>query len=331
MNILVYDVAAESGGALSVLRRYYDEHTKDRENRYYYAVSRAELEDTANITVLKYPSVKKSWLHRVLFDVFALRRITETYKIDEVLSLQNTVVPGFRGRQTVYMHNILPFSEYRFSLLREPKLWVYQNIIGAVIRQSLKRADRVIVQADWIRRRIGEQIPHCVGRTDIRPVDISVPTGLAYESSGRRFFYPASAEPFKNHRVIVDALRCLKQRGVSGHEVVFTLSGRENRNAASLAALCEAEELPVRWAGWMSREEVFSAYEHAVLLFPSYIETVGLPLAEGRAVGMRILAADCEYAREALSGYADAVFFDWQSGQDLAGKMEMMMRQRQWK
>ena len=106
MRVLVYDVAAESGGALSVLEEYYRQHLEDRENHYVYLLSTARLDGAENITVLNHPEVKKSWLHRVLFDLFRLPAILREQRIDEVLSLQNTAVPGFRGRQTVYMHNI---------------------------------------------------------------------------------------------------------------------------------------------------------------------------------------------------------------------------------
>lgn len=51
-------------------------------------------------------------------------------------------------------------------------------------------------------------------------------------------------------------------------------------------------------------------YCMSALIFPSYIETVGLPLVEAMSVGAVILAADCEYAHEVLDGYENAFFFD---------------------
>lgn len=39
MNILVYDVAAESGGAAVVLERFYNKHKSDKNNHYYYLLS----------------------------------------------------------------------------------------------------------------------------------------------------------------------------------------------------------------------------------------------------------------------------------------------------
>ena len=45
-------------------------------------------------------------------------------------------------------------------------------------------------------------------------------------------------------------------------------------------------------------------------VFPSYIETIGLPLLEARSVGARILAADCRYARDLVGDYQKAEFFE---------------------
>ena len=43
MRILVYDVAAESGGAMTVLQSFYEEFIKDRKNQYIFVLSVARL------------------------------------------------------------------------------------------------------------------------------------------------------------------------------------------------------------------------------------------------------------------------------------------------
>ena len=52
MNILVYDIAAEEGGAVSVLKAFYEQHKEDKQNRYVYLLSTYHLEETDNITVI---------------------------------------------------------------------------------------------------------------------------------------------------------------------------------------------------------------------------------------------------------------------------------------
>jgi glycosyltransferase involved in cell wall biosynthesis len=58
------------------------------------------------------------------------------------------------------------------------------------------------------------------------------------------------------------------------------------------------------------------------LIFPSYLETFGLPLLEARFFNAPIAASDRPFAREILEGYSNADFFDPFSPDDLANKMK---------
>ncbi len=56
--------------------------------------------------------------------------------------------------------------------------------------------------------------------------------------------------------------------------------------------------------------QVEALYLDSALIFPSYIETVGLPMLEARRHGRRIMASDRPFSREVLAGYPNAQFFD---------------------
>ena len=43
MKILVYDVAAENGGAISILKQYYNKFSQDTENEYVFVLSKKML------------------------------------------------------------------------------------------------------------------------------------------------------------------------------------------------------------------------------------------------------------------------------------------------
>ena len=72
----------------------------------------------------------------------------------------------------------------------------------------------------------------------------------------------------------------------------------------------EEKKLPIEFIGPVPRTQLFEQYASSVLVFPSYIETIGLPLLEARSVGAPILAADCLYARDGVGGYEKAEFFE---------------------
>ena len=156
MNIMVFDVPAVSGGALSILEHFYNEYKSDLKNQYIFVVSKPELQDTPNIRVLRYPWIKRSWLHRLFFDNFVAPKLLQKHKIEEILSLQNIIIPHTKIRQTIYIHNSIPFSEYRFSFAKNRVLWLYQNVFNRMLYRSIKRANKVLVQTEHVKELVQE-------------------------------------------------------------------------------------------------------------------------------------------------------------------------------
>ena len=83
--------------------------------------------------------------------------------------------------------------------------------------------------------------------------------------------------------------------------------------------------LNVKFCGQIPRDEVFDFYTRSVLLFPSYVESYGLPLLEAKLTGTYIIASDCPFSREILSEYGKAAFFpemDYKTMGELILKLE---------
>ena len=313
MRIMVFDVPAENGGALSVLYDFYNEYKVDQKNEYIFVVSLPELKETSNIKVLRFPWIKKSWCHRIYFDHFIAPKLIRKYKVDKVLSLQNIIIPHTRADQSVFVHNALPFSEYRFSFNKNRLLWVYQNVIGKNIMKSVKKANHVFVQTNWMKKKCIEQLQVMPEKIEVKPPKIDIEVKKTFEKtkeSVSTFFYPASGVVFKNHKVIVYACLMLKEEGKNDYKVIFTLKGNENEHIASLYNIVEKNELPIKFIGSLTREEVFGFYAKSTLIFPSYIETVGLPLLEAKMHNTPILASDSDYAHEIIDGYEKVEFFN---------------------
>lgn len=313
MKIMVFDVPAESGGALSILKEFYHEYRADENNEYIFVVSKPELEETKNIKVLRYPWIKKSWLHRLYFDNFIAPKLVLEFEVDEVFSLQNIIVPHTEVKQTVYVHNSLPFAEYRFKLLENRLLWIHQNVISRSIFKSIKKAHRVIVQTNWMKRACIEKLNVNGDKIEVMFPKINVEVKQYFKQKKKNiptFFYPASGVVFKNHKVIVEACMELKKQGIKDYKVIFTLNGDENKNIHALYRKVKEYDLPIDFIGNISRDKVYEYYLRAVLIFPSYIETVGLPLIEAKLHKTPIIASDCAFSHEVLDGYENVCFFN---------------------
>lgn len=312
MRIMVYDVAAESGGAMTILKQYYEDFLSKNNNEYFFVISNQCLITQENVKVLSYPFVKKSWLHRLYFDYLLAPKLIKEYKIDRVFSLQNMRMPRVKVHQTVYFHNLLALTKEKFCFFLHPRLWIYKNVIGRLIRHSLKHADRIIVQAEWIKKQCIEEL-----KVDSQIIEVEQPiiSLLSGDGENRKsdvctFFYPANGEYFKNHRQVVSACKLLKEQGIHDYKVCFTLEGTENKDIKKIQKIVCRENLPIEFLGYLSKERMIDMYLSSVLVFPSYIETIGLPLLEAKNFGMRILCADCQYAHAALEGYQGVEYFE---------------------
>lgn len=314
MNILVLDVAATTSGALTILEQYYYELQADTKNHYYFCISTPELKSTGNITVLKFPWVKKSWLHRLWFEIFCVNRLVSRNKISRVFSLENLILCNPKCEQWVYLHQSLPFVSVKFHFFSQPKMWVYQNIIGTLICNSMKKANLIIVQGGWLMDAISKKcdIPH--ERFEVACPSINellIKEYVGNVETCRTLFYPAMPFRYKNHMLILKAMQILKCQGKLGSiKLLLTINGSENREATNLATYIKDYELPVKLLGTVCPQDIFEQYAKSILVFPSYIESAGLPLLEARMSKSPILASNCAFAQELLAGYDKALFFD---------------------
>jgi len=316
MIVMVFDVPAEGGGALSILNDFYKEVTANDEKdiKWIFVVSKPILNETENVKVLSFPWIKKSWFHRLYFDNVVSPKLIKKHKADKVISFQNIVIPRVEIPQILYVHQPLPFIDYKFRFKDNKKFWVYQNVIGKKIINSIKKAEKVIVQTKWMK-------DACLNKSKVDdekkiliiPPKIEIDDKRNFEPTSKSlstFFYPAGANYYKNHRIIVDALKELKKMGVTDLNVIFTLKGNENKHIAYLYNEVKKNKLHIEFYGSIAREKVFEFYSKSVLLFPSYIETFGMPLSEAKMHECIIIASNCPFSHEILEGYSNSYFFD---------------------
>lgn len=331
MNILVIDVAASSGGALTVLEDFLQEvqEYKDKNINWTFLVSTPKLCTAQNIRILSFPWIKKSWIHRLWFDQIVCPNLVRRLQADLVLSLQNITVSHVVTPQILYVHQPLPFVPYRFKFRENRVFWIYQNIIGRMIVSSIRKAKYVIVQTQWMKQACLKQSGVPSDQIAVIPPQINIDTTLQYIDSDENrkvFFYPAGSYEYKNHSVIIEACNLLKLAGIDDYKVIFTLSGEENIYTRNLRSKSVEDKLHICFDGQFERGEVFARYANSVLLFPSLIETFGLPLLEAKKLGCIILASDMPFSNEILKDYPNVRFYGANDEKALAQHMEDCIR-----
>ena len=93
-------------------------------------------------------------------------------------------------------------------------------------------------------------------------------------------------------------------------ECIFTFSSGENLKLDKLIKKYQLENI-VKLIGKIPYEKVLCYYKSSdLMIFPSYIETLGLPLIEAQYFNLVILVLDLPYTRELLERYNNFSIFD---------------------
>ena len=317
MRIVVNDFAASEGGAISILVSLYNYIIESGDqNEWFFLLSDYYIEEKTNIHIVLCEKEKKSRIRRLLFDNFYGSKIINVLKPDCILYLQNTLVRRVKAKTIMYMDQPIPFQDTcRFSFFDKEQrpFAVYLYLIGNLVKKACKKSDYIIVQTNWIKEAI---IKKCgINRDKICIVppeivfDINSDNGVIFDS--KSFFYPASGAYYKNHRCIYNAICSLKEQGYEDFKVQLTMDGTSDLN--------------VIYCGRLPHSEVMKKMESSTLLFPSYIETYGLPLVEARRVGTIIFASDTSFSHELLDDYDNAYFFDPFNCEQLASLMKKVL------
>lgn len=316
MRIVVNDIAASSGGAMTVLKDFYQcVKDNDTENEWIFLLGDNYLEETENIKVITLPEIKKSGFKKLMFDLFTGKKFIKSLEPDVVFSMQNIITFGLKVPQVLYIHQALPFQKVKsFSLFKsnERSIAVKQHIVGALIKKSAKAAQKVIVQTDWMKEAVMSmcKIPEQRIEKAAPAVKNISQFAKGEEFRKERFFYPTASGIYKNNGLVYKASAVLEEKGTE-HSIIMTLPQEKSAGR-------------VKCIGRIPYEDVIAEYNRSTLIFPSYIETFGYPLAEARQLGCIVLAADTPFAREVLKDYENAYFFDYNDASRLAELMEQV-------
>jgi glycosyltransferase involved in cell wall biosynthesis len=334
MKITVVCLTSRSGGGLTILQDLFTYATQvDKDNEWQFVISDQDLgTSTSTVEIVNTTPVYKGWRSRLWAEFFTGRRIVENFSPDFVLSLQNIDTP-IRGDRplALYVQQALPFqTDYKLSFLKrdERKLAWRQYLLKWPILKSVQNSVVTFVQTRWLAKRLKEISPKnrlvSIGHSHV------ISHGELCQSTQERdrFFYPASGSSYKNHRTLHLALCRLNKSGVNlTDRVSVTLTEEQLIKATGLSS--DQELSWYRPLGWLSKEEVAREYANSILVFPSLVESLGLPLYEARNLGIPIVAGDTAFGKEALDGYSAVSWFDPKSPDSLAIAMKHSLESTQ--
>lgn len=319
MNICVIATASRASGALSIYRQFLEAIKTDvGGDRYCIFVDPTMPQPS--IPGVEYVTCNTCGLRRIKFDMFGFRNRLKVvgFAPDVIVSLQNVPVNCRNVRQIVYFHTIVPLVDDTWNPLfkDERTLFFYRSLYPHYVAHFLKPGMRIVVQANFIKELFVKKFRFNPADVYVLHPDIVLPNNgtavtFKYEADTCNFIYPANYLKYKNHDLLVRAAGTLRRLNpkVYGRLRIHLTVYRED--AAPL----------IRKMSYLGSESAFVFHgplEHSALmgmlassnglLFPSELETLGLPLLEAASLGVPIVVSDLAYAHEALGNYGGAAY-----------------------
>lgn len=295
-------------------------------------------EPISNIEWIEFPDSRKSVVNRLYDEYIRFNRLSKKWQPVLWLSLQDSTPRVNATVRAVYFHNPLLLKPRWLQLWKhQPRLEVLRLLYRYVYTRGIDRNDFVIAQQESIASYLWRSY-----HLEKEKVWVFPPTAYLFKSEKRNnagsgkigfdaetavqpytFIYPATAFYYKNHTLLLNACRLVGERGLN-FRIWLTIDGTENRYIKKLVVIAQKELPQIQFLGFLNREDLFGYYDQAdCLVFPSLLESWGLPLTEFATYGKPVLCADLAYGRSTMSAvnYTGVAYFDPVDAQELARKM----------
>jgi glycosyltransferase involved in cell wall biosynthesis len=207
----------------------------------------------------------------------------------------NSLPPLFpcAGRIIVYLQNRYLCTNY--------------SLAGFPLRARV----RIFVERLWLRRRFSapmqlfvqtQSMQHAAYRAlnvlpEVMPFgDFRHYRNATETANPPRLLYPATPDPHKNHLNLFQAWQLLHQEGITA-ELHVTIA--KNSPLSCHIERERASGVLIFNHGEVDACEMAKLYLHcSALIYPSKMESFGLPLLEAGAIGLPIVAAELDYVRD---------------------------------
>lgn len=335
-KIVISGINLFEGGALTVYKECLDSLLNECKVRDLEVTAFVHNEEDFNkykkqIKIIQLPKSRKSYLYRLWYEYIYFYKYSNNKEIDVWISIHD-ITPNVKAKKRyVYCHNPSPFMKTELSNLK----YSYKNFLFSIFYKylykiNIKKNTAVIVQQNWIRDEFKKMYNIeniIVAKPNISNMDINNEISTKYSNKKNnkyKFIFPAYPRFFKNFEVICEATRILNDKMDLNFEVYLTINGKENKYAKDIYDKYRKVE-NIKFIGIQERESLLNLYnEIDSLIFPSKLETWGLPITEFKRTGKSIILPKLPYAYETIGTYNKVNFFNPNDASELA---EIMLKQ----
>ena len=318
-RIVVSGVNLREGGGLAIIKDflyYLNKISNNEIELLAFVNSKNHFKNLKNINLISFPNIKNSWFLRIYFEYIYCFFFSLTYRCDLWISMHDITPLVIAKNQVVYCHNPTPFYDSNLKdILIDSKFYIFTKFYSSLYKFNIKKNSLVIVQQQWIKEKFSKWI-------DSKKIIISYPSiknELLYINTTNKkkiienkkvFFYPSLPRLFKNMETICEAFKILKNYNNYECELWLTINGKENKYAKKIFNRYSKVN-GINFLGKLSREDTIKKMKDSdLIVFPSLLETYGLPLLEAMKLNKPIFASNLEYSKNTCNDYKRIKYID---------------------
>jgi glycosyltransferase involved in cell wall biosynthesis len=321
--IIISAINLRTGGTLTILNdclNFVDEYLY-KNYRILVLVHRKDvIIKTKNLDFIEFPNSVKSYFFRFYYEYIYFKYLSKRKKPYLWFSLHDMTPNVEANIRAVYCHNPTPFYKISFKeFLFDKKSFLFYLFYKYIYRINIHKNDYVVVQQNWLKEEFLKmyKIKNCIVSYPSIPIRNVNEIDLNLEKNSKlTLFYPSFPRVFKNIELICEVMeKLIKYKDI---ELILTINGSENKYSKYLyKKYCKNKN--IKFIGLQTRKRIFELYEVSdCLIFPSKLETWGLPLSEYKIFNKPILVSNLEYAKETIGNYKKVKFFNPNNVEELA-------------
>lgn len=261
---------------------------------------------------IKIPSSKTRvhWVERSLLDRMKAEKRLQALSTEgsQILCFNGTPpLLKCRGKIIVYVQNrllISPVGQYRFRLPIRLRIY-YEKL---VFYYGKRRVHRFLVQTATMAETLKQWLEKSGGvvprpKISIAPFFDFDPgkyksDPAAPKQSDYDFCYIADGQPHKNHQRLLEALVLLAEQEIFP-SIALTLGHADQHLIEQIERMKAKYVLQIDNLGALPHRAVIDLYARSkALIYPSTLESFGMPLIEASRLGLPIVAAELNYVRD---------------------------------
>ncbi|MGI8464316.1 glycosyltransferase [Pectobacterium punjabense] len=328
MRIVISGVNLNEGGPLRIYSDFLDSLAKSSLDSICLVNDRSLFKKNYpdNIKFIEISWPKKNWLNRIFFEYIYSYFVCLKLKPQMWVSLHDIspILPR-NVSQFVYCHNPSPFYkptlvDFKFA----KKFFLFSIFYKYIYRFNIKSNTAVIFQQKWMSEEFKknfhiDNVITCRPENHIYELDEKkITKNYLYNRSGKvKFFFPTLPRTFKNIELIIESVE-LDPSIQEISEFIITIDRSQGKYANYLIDRASKFDCFL-FTGYLDRDNVESYYNNCdVVIFPSKLETWGLPITEAKLKEKPIIVSDLPYAYETIGNYDNVVFIPVNEPEHLA-------------